>query len=55
LGKFIFLIFGGVDVLNFEPNWLKFRDIDKSIRELRKIYRKNPEWFDIPEFAQKPI
>ena len=40
----------GDDVPKFEPKtWLKFKDIDKSIRELRAIYKVNPEWFEVPK------
>jgi len=45
---------GGGDVPKFEPKkWLKFKDIDKSIRQLRRIYKENPAYFDIQTFAQK--
>jgi len=41
---------GGDDVRNFEPKkWLKFEDIDKSIQELRRIYKAHPEWFEVPK------
>ena len=34
----------------FEPKkWLKFKDIDKSIRELRAIFKVHPEWFETPK------
>ncbi|MBM2817569.1 MAG: hypothetical protein HW401_159 [Parcubacteria group bacterium] len=34
----------------FEPKkWLKFEDIDKSIQELRRIYKVHPEWFETPK------
>jgi hypothetical protein len=40
---------GGDDVQKFEPKkWLKFKDIDKSIRELRAIFKVHPEWFETP-------
>ena len=40
---------GGVDVRKFEPKkWLKFKDIDKSIQELRRIFKVHPEWFETP-------
>jgi len=38
-------LFGGVDVPNFE---LKLSQIDQFVRKLRKIYKVNPEWFDVP-------
>jgi hypothetical protein len=41
---------GGVDVRKFEPN---LRQIDPFVRKLRKIYKVNPEWFEVPEFALK--
>ncbi|MEK7082136.1 MAG: hypothetical protein AAB915_00455 [Patescibacteria group bacterium] len=41
---------GGHDLRNFEPRkWLKFEDIDKSIQELRAIYKVHPEWFETPK------
>jgi len=41
---------GGDDVRKFEPKtWLKFKDIDKSIRELRAIYKVHPQWFEVPK------
>ena len=41
---------GGDDVPKFEPKtWLKFKDIDKSIQELRAIYKAHPQWFDVPK------
>ncbi len=34
----------------FEPKtWLKFEDIDKSIQELRRIFKVHPEWFEVPK------
>ena len=40
----------GGDVRKFEPKtWLKFKDIDKSIQELRAIYKVHPEWFETPK------
>jgi hypothetical protein len=40
---------GGGNVRKFEPRkWLKFKDIDKSIKELRAIYKVHPEWFETP-------
>jgi len=44
----------GDDVPKFEPVKLfNIRNINPIIQKLRKIYRQNPEWFDIPKFAQK--
>ena len=40
----------GDDVRKFEPKkLLKFKDIDKSIQELRAIYKVHPEWFETPK------
>jgi len=42
--------FCGDDVRDFEPKkWFKFKDIDKSIRELRAMYKVHPEWFETPK------
>ena len=39
----------GGDVPKFEPKkWLKFKDIDNSIQELRRIFKVHPEWFGVP-------
>lgn len=27
---------------------LKFEDLDKSIQELRVMYKAHPEWFEVP-------
>lgn len=35
-----------MDVSNFE---LKLFQIDPFIQKLRKIYKVNPEWFEIPK------
>lgn len=41
---------GGDDVRNFEPRTrLSFAIIDKSIKELRAIYKVHPEWFETPK------
>jgi len=41
---------GGDDVQKFEPKtWLKLKDLDESIRELRVIYKVRPEWFETPK------
>jgi len=41
--------FGGGDVPKFEPKtWLKFKDLDKSICELRAMFKIHPEWFVTP-------
>jgi hypothetical protein len=43
------LISGG-DVRKFEPKtWLKFKDVDKSIRELRAMFKQHPQWFEVPK------
>jgi len=40
---------GGGDVRKLEPKkWLNFTDIDKSIQELRVIFKVHPEWFETP-------
>ena len=41
---------GGDDCRNFEPRkWLKFSVIDKSIQELRAMFKVHPEWFEVPK------
>ncbi len=45
--------FGGGDVRKFEPKRLNFKSVDKIVRDLRRIYKENPAYFDIPTFAQK--
>lgn len=46
----LFKTIGGDDAPKFEPKmWLKFKDIDKSIQELRAIYKVHPEWFEVPK------
>ena len=41
---------GGGDFRKFEPKKrLKFGDIDKSIKELRAMYKVHPEWFETPK------
>jgi len=32
---------------------VSFTRIDKIVRELRRIYKENPEYFDVPSFAVK--
>jgi len=39
-----------VDVRKFEPS---LNTIKPIIRDLRKLYRKNPKWFQVPKFAIK--
>ena len=40
----------GDDARNFEPKkWLKFKDIDKSMQELRVMFKQNPHWFEVPK------
>jgi len=46
LGKFI----AEEDVRKFEPN---LNTIKPIIRNLHKLYKKNPDWFEVPEFAIK--
>lgn len=44
------VIIGGDDVPKFEPKkWLNFRTLDKSIQELRAMYKAHPEWFEVPK------
>lgn len=34
----------------FEPKkCLKFKTLDKSIQELRAMYKAHPEWFEVPQ------
>ena len=41
---------GGDDVPKFEPKRrLNFAIIDKSIQELRAIFKIHPEWFETPK------
>ncbi len=40
----------GVDVRKLEPT---IATIKPKIRELRKLYRKNPKWFEMPKFVIK--
>lgn len=50
----VLTVTGGGDCRNFEPiGRLSFSNLDKSIQKLRRIYREEPEWFEIPNFAQK--
>src|SRR3989339_2232518 len=45
-----FSYYCGGDVPKFEPKkWFKFKDIDKSIRELRAMFKVHPEWFETPK------
>ena len=40
----------GDDVRKFEPKTrLSFAVIDKSIKELRGMYKAHPEWFEVPK------
>ena len=41
---------GGVDFRKLEPN---LNTIKPIIRDLRKLYKKNPNWFEVPKFAIK--
>jgi len=46
----LFKTTGGGDVRKFEPKtWLKFKDLDKSIRELRAMFKQHPQWFEVPK------
>ena len=45
---------GGGDVPKLEPvRVFSFHRVDKIVRHLRRIYKENPSYFDIPAFAQK--
>jgi len=47
-------IIGGGDVPKLEPiRTLHFSRVDKIVRDLRRIYKENPAYFDVPAFAQK--
>src|SRR3989338_825300 len=47
-------ISGGDDVPKLEPiRTLHFSRVDKIVRDLRRIYKENPSYFDVPTFAQK--
>lgn len=40
----------GGGVPKFEPKiWLTFGKLDKSIQELRAMYKVHPEWFEVPQ------
>ena len=40
----------GGDGRNVEPKArLKFEDLDKTIQELRAMYKAHPEWFEVPK------
>jgi len=41
---------GGVDFRKLEPFTTS---IEPKMRKLRKLYRKNPKWFEVPKFAIK--
>ena len=42
--------YSGGDLRKFEPKkWLKFEDIDKSIQELRAMFKVHPQWFETPK------
>jgi len=44
----------GDDVPKLEPvRVFSFHRVDKIVRHLRRIYKENPAYFDIPAFAQK--
>jgi hypothetical protein len=45
---------GGDDVPKLEPvRVFSFHRVDKIVTHLRRIYKENPAYFDIPDFAQK--
>jgi len=37
----------------FEPKRLTIGQIDKAILRLRSVYKENPEYFEVPNFAIK--
>ncbi len=48
----------GDDWRNFEPKGrpkttVSFNRVDRIVRDLRRIYKENPAYFDVPAFAQK--
>lgn len=44
----------GDDVPKLEPiRSLHYTRVDKIVRDLRRIYKENPAYFDVPAFAQK--
>lgn len=43
----------GDDVPKLEPKRFDFRSVDKIVRDLRRIYKEKPAYFDVPIFAQK--
>ena len=54
--KVIFANHCGDDVRKFEPKtWFKFKDLDKSIQELRVMYKAHPEWFEVPKAKQQKV
>lgn len=41
---------GGDDARKFEPiGRLTFENLDKSIQELRAMFKVHPEWFEVPK------
>lgn len=52
-GFCILLKLGGDDWRNFEPRQLNYARVDKAVRDLRRIYKENPDYFEVPTFAQK--
>src|SRR3989344_8164402 len=48
----IYVCICGDDCRNFEPlGRLNYRNVDKIIRNLRRMYQEKPEFFEIPTFA----
>jgi hypothetical protein len=48
------IFYGGDDVPKLEPiRVLSLHRVDKIIRQLRRIYKDNPSYFEVPTFAQK--
>jgi hypothetical protein len=44
---------GGGDVPKLESKRLEFRSVDKIVRDLRRIYKENPDVFEVTTFAKK--
>ena len=47
----------GGDVRKFEPVFaaksLNCSRVDRIVRDLRRLYKKDPAYFDVPAFVQK--
>jgi hypothetical protein len=51
------MVHGGDGWWNFEPmvfhKTVSFTRINEIVPELRRIYKENPEYFDVPSFVVK--